>query len=207
MSVTRRKPYQGSGTSAEESLDASPFGGDLDAELAAAPSRRGMSKLTMALGTGVILVAGVIIGIQAQKTFGGAVAIGQGGQAAGGTGAGQEATGRRGPGQGGFGSGGGFGNATIGTVKRIDGDKIYVETAQGETVTVQTSGDTRIQVTRTGKVADLDKGGTVVVQGERSADGVVNATAVSQGGAGFRGGFGGGGNGGPGNGGGTGNGG
>ncbi|MEV5414082.1 hypothetical protein AB0K60_35265 [Thermopolyspora sp. NPDC052614] len=197
MSVTRRKPYQGAEASAEGALDASPFGGDLDAELAAAPRRGGMSKLTMALGAGVILVAGVIIGIQVQKTFGGttgarqsgAVAVGQGGQA-GGTGAGQGATGRRSPGQGGF--GGGYGNATIGTVKRIDGDKIYVETAQGETITVQTSGDTRIQVTKTGKVADLDQGGTVVVQGERTADGVVNATSVSQGGAGFRGGFGGG---------------
>lgn len=198
MNATRRKPYQ-EGRTGEDTLETSPFQDPVGEELAT--PRRGMSKVTMALGAGVILVAGVIIGIQAQKTFGDAGGTARGGGAAGAAqgasgpgGAGQGPNGQGGFGRGGFGpggqGGGGFGNATIGTVKSIDGDTIRIETPQGATVTVRTSADTRVQVTKTGKVSDLEEGGTVVVQGERADDGTIDATAVSQGG-GMRGGFGG----------------
>jgi hypothetical protein len=46
-------------------LETSPFAGDLESELVARPKRR-FSTLTVVLGAGVMLVAGVIVGIQAQ---------------------------------------------------------------------------------------------------------------------------------------------
>lgn len=218
MNETRREPYRDGETRqrGEDVLGSSPFPGNLDAELAAAPRRAGVSKLTAALGAGVIFVAGVIAGIQAHKVFGGdddgggRNAVAAGGPRSGG----QQGSGQGGPGQGGFGQGrgqggfgggpgggfgGGFGGGTIGTVSRVDGTTIYVQTMQGETVTVRTGDDTRIQVTKDGKVGDLKQGTTVIVRGERADDGSVDATEVSQTGTrGGRGGFGGGFGGGPG---------
>ncbi|MFC7647201.1 hypothetical protein ACFQX6_46775 [Streptosporangium lutulentum] len=51
-------------------LETSPFAGDLESELVARP-RRHFSTLTVVLAAGVMLVAGVIVGIQAQKAMGG----------------------------------------------------------------------------------------------------------------------------------------
>ncbi|MEV4089235.1 hypothetical protein AB0J43_54125, partial [Nonomuraea fuscirosea] len=59
-------------------LDSSPFPGDLREELAVRPVR-GPSKLTMTLGAGVVLVAGILVGIQAQNLFGSAGAAAQAG--------------------------------------------------------------------------------------------------------------------------------
>ncbi|GAA4570000.1 hypothetical protein [Planotetraspora kaengkrachanensis] len=179
---------------AADVLEISPFDDDLQAELAAQPARRGPSKLTMLLGAGVVLVAGFLVGVQAQKhaaTSSGSVpfgallsgqgnAGGQRGQAGGGGGG-------RGGGGGGF-AGGGFGggaaaNATFGTVKLVDGDKIYVQTADGGVVTVKTSTSTKIQVSKAGKAKDLKTGSVVVVAGDKDAQGVVDATSVTQSGA------------------------
>ena len=70
----------------------------------------------------------------------------------------------------------------MGTVKLVDGDRIYLETAQGDTVIVNTDAETKIQITKEGTAADLKTGTPVVVQGERAEDGSVTATTVSQGG-------------------------
>ena len=206
MTGTRRKPYRESGPPGEEVLDTSPFPDDLDAQLAAAaPRRGGMSKLTLGLAAGVVFVAGVIVGIQAHRAVGGGQtggtrpvgAAGGGGYGqvrSGGESAGQSAPERaaqgdgQGDGQGaargrgGFGprGGGGFGGATVGTVSRVDGDKIEIRTPQGETITVRTGDDTRIRITRDGEPADLKQGATVVVRGDRAADGTVAATEVSE---------------------------
>ncbi|MCW2881301.1 MAG: hypothetical protein JWQ95_5401 [Sphaerisporangium sp.] len=196
MSTSRRKPYETEEpVTAEELLEATPFDGDLDAELAPRPEGRRMSTATLALGAGLLLVVGMLAGIQAHKSWGASantqLVAGGGGQRGGGAGApGGAGAGypgmRQGQGQGaGQGQASGnpaSGNVTIGTVKLVDGSKIYVETTSG-VITVKTSGDTKVQVSKDGKVKDLKPGSSVVVQGERGTDGSVSATSVNQGGA------------------------
>ncbi|MFF3443151.1 hypothetical protein [Streptosporangium sp. NPDC002721] len=181
---------------AGRALESSPFRGDLDDELAARPPRR-LSTLTLALGAGVMLVAGVIVGIQAQKAMGapsgvpaGAVrqaGAGPGGFGGpGGVGGGQQ--GRRG-GQGNQGGqegrngqgAGGRGGMTVGTVQRVEGGKVYVQTADGSVVTVNTTDETSVRVTKEGEVTDLRPGGAVVVRGSTADDGSVTATAINEG--------------------------
>ncbi|GAA0385326.1 hypothetical protein Acor_80070 [Acrocarpospora corrugata] len=171
--MSRRRASQG------ELLEVSPYGDDLDRELMARPVRAKTSKLTVTLAAGVVLMAGVLLGIQAQKLWGASgtndrqalvagMLSGQGGSRQGG--------------QGGTGTGAGaLGNTTFGTVKLVDGNKIYVE-ANGATTVVTTTGDTKIQISKEGKVGDIKPGSTVIVQGERDADGNVAATTVSEGG-------------------------
>jgi hypothetical protein len=177
MNVSRHK--------AENLLEVSPFDGDLEAELAAQPARRGPSKLTLVFGAGVVLVAGVFAGIEAQKTFGSpaatsfAAGAGNAGAARGGQAGGPGGGGGFGGQGGGFGGAGG--NATIGTVDRVSGNTIYIKTAQGDAVTVKTTSSTKIQVTQAGKAKDLKVGTSVVVSGDKGTDGTVNATSVSQG--------------------------
>ncbi|GIH28749.1 hypothetical protein Aph01nite_70590 [Acrocarpospora phusangensis] len=171
-------------TAPGELLETSPYGDDLDRELMARPVRARTSKLTVTLAAGVVLMAGVLLGIQAQKLWGGSgdrqamiagLLAGQGGQAGGL----RQGGGQRQGGQGGF--GGALAGTTFGTVKLVDGDKIYVE-ADGGTTVVTTNGDTKIQISKEGKVTDLKPGSTVIVQGERDAEGNVAATSVSEGG-------------------------
>lgn len=147
--------------------------------------RRGTSKLTLGLVAALVLVAGVLIGIQTQKALGGATAagtgqlgggrMGYGGQPGGGPGLqGQPPGGvMRGPGQGG---------ATIGTVEKVERDKVTLKTMDGSTVVVKTTGETTVQVTKQGALSDLKTGSTVVVQGEKGDNGEVAATSISQGG-------------------------
>ncbi|WP_179155460.1 hypothetical protein [Microbispora sp. GKU 823] len=186
----------------EELLETSPFDDDLQEVLAARPARAGGSKLTLALAGGVLLVAGLLLGIQVQKLLGGPtsgqvpsraagpgaygqapVGGGLGGGYARGAGGGFAGAGG-GAGRGaGAGAGAGPGGMTFGTVKLVDGDKIYVQTVNGGVVTVTTSRDTKVQVTRTGKVSDLKPGSFVTVAGTADAQGQVAATSVTEGSA------------------------
>ncbi|WP_204050640.1 hypothetical protein [Microbispora siamensis] len=186
----------------EELLETSPFDDDLQEVLAARPAGAGGSKLTLALAGGVLLVAGLLLGIQVQKLLGGAtpgqvpsraagpgaygqapVGGGLGGGYARGAGGGFAGAGG-GAGRGaGAGAGAGPGGMTFGTVKLVDGDKIYVQTVNGGVVTVTTSRDTKVQVTRTGKVSDLKPGSFVTVAGTADAQGQVAATSVTEGSA------------------------
>ncbi|WP_062346291.1 hypothetical protein [Herbidospora yilanensis] len=158
-------------TPADELLETSPFRGDLSEELTARPKRAKLPRLTLFLAAGVVLVAGILVGIQAQKTFGaaddraaliGQLMAGRGGQ----------------PGQAGQASRPG----TAGTVKLVDGAKVYVEGADGTTTVVTTGDDTEVRISKEGKLSDLKPGASVVVQGERDADGNVAATSVTEGG-------------------------
>ncbi|GAA2295240.1 hypothetical protein GCM10010149_49390 [Nonomuraea roseoviolacea subsp. roseoviolacea] len=182
-------------------LDSSPFrDDDLREELAVQP-RKGPSRLTLALGAGVVLVAGVLIGIQAHKTLDGqaAPAAAAGGRQ---SGDGYQGYGRRmggmpgngtppgyggqpGDGQPGGQPGqraGGFGGGTVGTVEKVEDGKVYLKAMDGSTVTVTTTGSTTVQISKPGKVADLATGSTVVVRGQKAADGSVAAVSISQGG-------------------------
>ncbi|RMI43638.1 hypothetical protein EBO15_15460 [Actinomadura harenae] len=71
---------------------------------------------------------------------------------------------------------------TAGTVTKVDGDTLYLKTADGKTITVKTNGSTRIQVTKTGTVKDLKTGAMLVIRGTSGGDGSMTATSVNEGG-------------------------
>jgi hypothetical protein len=95
----------------------------------------------------------------------------------------------------GFAGGGGglfgSGNATIGEIKLIDGKTVYVQTAAGDVVQVATSSATKVTVSSTVPVKDLQPGETVIVEGSKNSSGAIAATSISQTSAGLGGGFGG----------------
>ncbi|WP_327085249.1 hypothetical protein OIE66_23125 [Nonomuraea sp. NBC_01738] len=70
----------------------------------------------------------------------------------------------------------------MGTIEKIDGDKIHLRAADGSAVVVTVKDGTPVQIARQGTIADLRKGGQIVVQGQKDADGNLTATSVSQGG-------------------------
>ncbi|MGC0418866.1 hypothetical protein [Embleya sp. AB8] len=181
--------------SPEDILGRPPAARDVAAELAAPPRRR-LPTLTLALGAGVLLSVSFLAGVEVQKDHGGGS-----GQSAGQPGAnpyaraagGGSAPGGAQPGGGRTGGGplgaGAAADLTTGTVKVVDDSFIYVSDSTGNIVKVKTDAGTRIQVTRDGKTVDLKPGDTVVVRGATGADGSVTATAVTQGtGTGSRGG-------------------
>ncbi|MER7499553.1 hypothetical protein AB0L05_31220 [Nonomuraea pusilla] len=159
-------------------LDSPPFQDDLREELAA-QSRRGVSGLTAGLAAGVVLVAGILIGIQAGRLSGSPSAP----SAPSGAFAGQRQPGAGGL-PGGFGRRGAAqgGGGTMGTVEKVEDGKVYVRTMDGATVTVTTTGETAVRVTAPGEVSDLKPGSTVVVRGQRGQDGTVSASSITEGG-------------------------
>jgi hypothetical protein len=101
--------------------------------------------------------------------------------ARGGTGASTGTSGRTGTGFGGFGGGlFGSGNATVGSIKLVDGSTVYIETAEGSIVQVSTSSSTKVTISSTGTVKDLQPGDEVIVSGTKNANGTVAATTISQ---------------------------
>jgi hypothetical protein len=89
------------------------------------------------------------------------------------------------PGGGAATGGGGFGGAagaTIGTVKLVDGNNIYLTDSSGATVKVTLAPNASVTVTKKGKVTDLTPGTSIVVVGKTATDGSVRATTVTQGG-------------------------
>ncbi|WP_188186780.1 DUF5666 domain-containing protein [Nonomuraea sp. SYSU D8015] len=161
-------------------LDSSPYPDDLREELAVRPAK-GMSKLTLALAAGVVLVAGILIGLQAGKLSATAQAAPQ--RLAGGGGYAQQ---QAPPGyadrQGGLAQR--MGGGTTGTVEKVEGGKVYVKTMDGATVTVNTTDQTTVQIATPGKVSDLKAGTTVTVRGRPGDDGSVTAASITQGGPG-----------------------
>lgn len=67
---------------------------------------------------------------------------------------------------------------TRGTVKLVDGAKVYVATADGTIVIVTTNASTAVQVAAPGTLGDLKAGQAVTVQGAAQADGTVAATEI-----------------------------
>lgn len=193
----------------EDILAEPPDARDISAELAA-PPRRKLPWLTLTLSACVVAAGAFIGGVYVEKHHGdnaaanpfAALANARGGATAGagatgGTGRGFGGTGTgTGRGFGGTGTGAGTaagGGLTVGTVKLVDGDTIYVTDAQGNTVKVTTSKSTKVTESKDGKVSDLKPGQTVTVNGTKGSSGDVTATTVTQGEAaptGFGGGFG-----------------
>jgi hypothetical protein len=161
-------------------------------ELAAVLTRRPRAKLpSLTLVLAAIVVAsggflgGVVVGkhdgssgsgsqASAFRRFaaGASAAVGTGS----GPGAGFGARGARGDGAGGFAAG----NATIGTIKLIDGSTVYVQTSGGDIVQVSTSAGTKVTASSTVRVKDLQPGETVIVEGSKNSAGGVTAASISQ---------------------------
>jgi hypothetical protein len=74
--------------------------------------------------------------------------------------------------------GGGFGRGAAGKVSDLSGDTLTLTDNQGNPVKVQLSGSTVIEKTAAASSADLVKGATVTVQGQRGSDGAVSATTI-----------------------------
>ena len=169
-------------------------------ELTAVLTRRPRAKLpsvTLILAAIVVASAGFLGGALVGKHYG---SSGSGNLAAAFRGlAAARATASASPGaSGGTGSGfaggggGAFGggNATIGTIKLIDGSIVYVQNTAGDIVQVATSPGTKVTISQTVPVKDLQPGETVIVEGSKNKSGAIAATSISQTtlGAGFGGG-------------------
>jgi hypothetical protein len=162
---------------------------DNDDKLTAVLTRRPRVKLpslTLVLVTLVVASAGFLGGIVVGKHYG---SSGSGSPASAFSrfAAGASATARTGSGSGaglgGRGGGGGefaAGNATIGTIKLIDGSTVYVQTPGGDIVQVSTSAGTKVTASSTVRVKDLQPGQTVIVEGSKNSTGGVTATSISQ---------------------------
>ncbi|GID31336.1 hypothetical protein [Paractinoplanes brasiliensis] len=186
-------------TAVIEIVPAGPRDDDLAAELARAAPRRWWNRGTVVLGAIVLVVGGFAGGLQAQKQWGtaatpaagrafggqnpgGSAAAGGmpdfgGGQARGGQAQGGQAQG--GTAQGGTAPGGTAAAAATGKVKLVNGTTIYVETADGQVVTVKTDSRTSVSTATKGKVSDVKAGQSVTIQGSAGSDGTVTATSVT----------------------------
>ena len=169
-----------------DDLDMLPGPLDDDDELNAVLTRRPRAKLpslTLVLAALVVASAGFLGGIVVGKHYG---SSGSGSPASAFSrfAAGASATARTGagPGAGLGGRGGGFaaGNATIGTIKLIDGGTVYVQTSGGNIVQVSTSAGTKVTASSTVQIKDLQPGQTVIVEGAKNSRGGVTATSISQ---------------------------
>jgi hypothetical protein len=69
---------------------------------------------------------------------------------------------------------------TAGTITEVDGDRITVETPEGDQVVVTTTSDTDVRVQEEIGLGDLEEGDDVRVVGERDGD-VVTASSVRRG--------------------------
>jgi hypothetical protein len=162
----------------------------LPAELARAAPKAWWNRGTLVLGGVALILAGFLGGALVQKNYGTAATAsgagaragaGAGGFAGRGTGAGAYGGGFTGGTPGGTTGGATAAAATTGTVKLVDGDTIYVQTAAGTVVTVKTSGSTTVQTATKGTVKDVKAGQSITVQGAAGTDGTVTATSVTAG--------------------------
>jgi hypothetical protein len=80
--------------------------------------------------------------------------------------------------------GSGANRPTAGTVAYVAGKTLYVTNAEGNTVKVTTSAGTSVTKTVKADVAGIHPGETVTVTGATSANGAVNAEAISVGSSG-----------------------
>lgn len=176
----------------EDVLSEPPDARDISAELSA-PPRRKLPWLTLVLSAGVVAAAAFAGGVLVEKdhlggtsSSGGSAAArnfasafaGAGGRT--GTGAAPGAGAGAVPGAGG---GTAASGVTIGTVKLVDGDTIYVTDAQGAIVKVTTGGSTKVTVAKDGKTSDLQPGQSVTVRGSANSSGDIAATTVTEGAA------------------------
>ncbi len=163
--------------------------GDLTVALARRPKVR-LPSLTMTLLVAAVLGIGFVGGALVGKHYGSSSSSSAAGFGAftrfGGAGAaGASSSASAAPaGSSGFPgrSGGGLfgGGGTIGTIKLVDGDIVYVQTETGSIVQVTTSAATKVTASTSVPLKDLAPGETVIVEGTTKANGSVAATSISQ---------------------------
>jgi hypothetical protein len=143
--------------------------------------RAKLPSLTLVLAAIVVASAGFLGGALVGKHYGSSSSraaaafsqfAGARASASAGSGTGSTAAGRTGL----FGAG----NATVGTIKLIDGATVYVQTTAGDIVQVATSAGTKVTVSSTVPVTNLRPGQTVIVEGSKNSSGAIAATSISQ---------------------------
>ncbi len=157
----------------------------------APPSRRSVAVTRVLVGLLLVALGATAATWWAHRTSstsGGRTAFAAGGFPAGGTLPSGAPSGAAGQGSGGQGSGGQAASgtttggttaaATTGTVKLVDGDVLYVATADGKVVKVKVASTTT--VSRAASISDVKAGTTVVVTGTTGSDGTVAATTVTE---------------------------
>lgn len=147
---------------------------------------------TAVLAAGVVAALGFWAGAVVQKHRAGQTTVTGAAAAAGATNAtrttgaaGAAGAGAAGPGA----TGAGRGNATIGTIKNIDGSTLYITDSTGDTIAVTVSPSATVTRNATSSVTGLHPGDTVIVQGTKNADGTTTALSVSASASGVTGGF------------------
>jgi hypothetical protein len=160
----------------------------LATELAKAAPRNWWNRGTLVLGVLALLLGGFLGGVQVQKTWGTTTAAATASNARGGFNAQNRGTGGAGylPGFTGGGQQGGAAPTaaaaaagTSGTVQLVDGDTIYLKTADGTVVTVKTDAKTAVRTATKSTLKAVKTGDTVTVQGTPDATGNVTATTVT----------------------------
>jgi hypothetical protein len=192
------QPADGQGTDGLIDVLSSPLdnGDGLTAVLNRRP-RAKLPSLTVVLVVVVVASAGFIGGIMVGKHYGSSGGLASrfgafaaaGASPSAGTGSGPRtgfggAGGGAGGGFGAAGAGAGFGgaggNATVGTIKLVDGSTVYVQTSAGDIVQVSTSSGTKVTASSTVPVKSLQPGEAVIVEGSKNSKGGVSATSISQ---------------------------
>ncbi len=138
--------------------------------------RKRAHRLTYVLGGLALVAIGTLGGITIQKHEGSSTTTASptganAGNFAGGRGAGGGA-----PGAGG---GAGGAGATVGTVKLIDGNSMYVTETNGTVVKVAINAASQLTKTDPATIKDVTPGETVIVRGTTATDGSVTATSVT----------------------------
>jgi hypothetical protein len=162
-------------TSIDTSIAPPAVEDDLEAELIPLRRARRLPVVTVLLALAAVAGAAFLGGVELQKHRGGGgsrAVLGAGGAAAG--------AGRRAGRFGGAGAAAGF---ATGSVTLIKGDTIYVTDASGNTVEVATAGAT-VSKTVTATAKSISPGDTVVVRGSQGANGTLQASEITLGGAG-----------------------
>ncbi|EME60244.1 DUF5666 domain-containing protein [Amycolatopsis decaplanina] len=152
---------------AEEIVAGPAVTDDLHGEMRRAA--RPFTRTTQVLAGLVVLATVFALGVWTHAAFGSAASPAPARQVAAPNGQGQ-AGGPRGA----------AGRGTTGTIDRVEGNKVYVKSAQGGEITVSTTDETTISVTQAGKLSDLKPGSTVAVQGQAGDDGTVAARSITQ---------------------------
>jgi hypothetical protein len=156
-----------------------PIASDLGAQLEAKAPRRYWTRTTAVLAGLLLVAVGFLAGAQVQKRWGTTAAApataGRGTFGGGNFGGGNLGGGARPQRSAGPGAG-----VTTGTVKLVDGSTVYVETADGNVITVKTTGSTSVELARAGALTDLAPGAKVSVEGQAGGQDVVNATKVTR---------------------------
>jgi hypothetical protein len=153
--------------------DTGPTDDDLATLLAKREHAR-PNRLTWALLVLLVLALGFVGGAFVQARVGGASSstrLPDFAAAATGSGSGFPAAGQ----------GGQPAGMTFGTVKLVDGNRLYLTDSSGQTVTVTVPTSATVTAQTDVALSDLAAGTTVIVRGETGTDGTVTATSVSQG--------------------------